>query len=79
MQTLQNETGCELVTPHVHRWLVESPNGPTSVGRCECGAEREFTNSPTFELVGPHRVNFGDLSERLFDALPLAYDPSRKR
>ena len=29
-----------------HRWMIESPNGPTSMGRCmDCGAEGEFKNS----------------------------------
>ena len=29
-----------------HRWMIESPNGPTSMGKCmDCGAEGEFKNS----------------------------------
>ncbi len=29
-----------------HRWMIESPNGPTSMGKCMvCGAEGEFKNS----------------------------------
>ena len=29
-----------------HRWMIESPNGPTSSGRClVCGSESEFKNS----------------------------------
>lgn len=29
-----------------HHWLIESPRGATSKGRCKfCGAEREFRNS----------------------------------
>jgi len=32
-------------TPCRHHWLIESPNGPTSRGRCRrCGTERDFTN-----------------------------------
>jgi hypothetical protein len=28
-----------------HHWIIESPHGPTSRGRCKlCGAEREFSN-----------------------------------
>ena len=28
-----------------HYWIIDSPNGPTSVGRCKyCGAVKEFTN-----------------------------------
>ena len=31
---------------HGHHWLIESPNGPTSVGTCKvCGLIREFKNS----------------------------------
>lgn len=29
-----------------HRWMIESPNGPTSMGTCmNCGAKGEFKNS----------------------------------
>ena len=29
-----------------HHWLIESPSGATSLGRCKrCGEEREFRNS----------------------------------
>ena len=29
-----------------HHWLIETPRGTTSKGRCKrCGAEREFRNS----------------------------------
>jgi len=29
-----------------HHWLIESPRGATSTGRCKrCGEEREFRNS----------------------------------
>ena len=31
-----------------HHWLIESPQGPTSMGMCKlCGAQREFSNSAT--------------------------------
>jgi len=31
-----------------HYWLIESPSGPISKGRCKfCGAEKEFSNSWT--------------------------------
>lgn len=31
-----------------HYWLIESPSGPVSKGRCKlCGAEKEFSNSWT--------------------------------
>ena len=29
-----------------HHWMIESPNGPTSVGTCKlCGMRAEFRNS----------------------------------
>lgn len=34
------EQGCR------HYWVIESPNGPTSLGTCKwCGQLREFRNS----------------------------------
>lgn len=31
-----------------HHWLIESPQGPTSMGICKlCGARKEFSNSAT--------------------------------
>lgn len=31
-----------------HHWVIESPQGPTSMGMCKlCGAQREFSNSAT--------------------------------
>jgi hypothetical protein len=31
-----------------HYWLIESPDGPISKGRCKlCGVEKEFSNSWT--------------------------------
>ena len=30
---------------HAHRYLLASPAGPTSLGRCDCGVSREFANS----------------------------------
>ncbi len=32
-----------------HRWRIESPRGPMSVGRCKvCNEEREFRNSTEY-------------------------------
>ena len=29
-----------------HHWLIDSPQGPTSIGMCKlCGARKEFSNS----------------------------------
>lgn len=43
---------------HGHHWLIESPNGPTSVGTCKvCGVIREFKNSiqiTSWESDGNH-------------------------
>ena len=34
-----------------HHWLIETPRGATSRGRCKrCGEEREFRNSATDHL-----------------------------
>lgn len=34
-----------------HHWIIESPRGVTSKGRCKlCGAEREFRNSANDNL-----------------------------
>ena len=34
-----------------HHWLIESPRGATSMGRCKrCGEEREFRNSASDHL-----------------------------
>jgi len=33
--------------PHVHHWMIETANGPTSLGRCQkCRAKKEFINTP---------------------------------
>ena len=30
---------------HLHRWLIDEPNGPTSDGVCKaCGARKQFKN-----------------------------------
>ena len=30
---------------HIHHWRIDSPTGPMSEGRCECGEARSFRNS----------------------------------
>ena len=41
-----------------HHWIIESPNGPTSIGKCRaCGEVREFKNSiqiTSWESEGSH-------------------------
>jgi hypothetical protein len=40
------EAGAPGVGACAHHWLIESPNGAMSRGRCKlCGAEKEFPNS----------------------------------
>jgi len=30
---------------HFHRWAIDEPNGPTSMGTCKiCGASKQFKN-----------------------------------
>jgi hypothetical protein len=56
-QEIQGAGGCQ-GTDHGHHWLIESPNGPFSKGRCKiCGVEREFKNSiqiTSWESDGSH-------------------------
>ncbi len=34
-----------------HHWLIETPDGPISKGKCQlCGEEREFNNSTGFGI-----------------------------
>jgi len=41
------ETPADVLTCQ-HHWLIETPRGATSHGRCKrCGEEREFRNSAT--------------------------------
>ena len=54
-----------------HYWIIESADGPTSMGLCKfCGAEKEFFNSlPDFSGVKRHTNPFTlpELSEVEFD------------
>lgn len=43
----------------VHHWIIEEPEGPTSLGTCKnCGTQREFKNWLDTDLVTneEHRV-----------------------
>lgn len=48
--------------PHIHRWKIGEPDGPTSAGICEgCGATKDFKNSGEYgaakwRAVGGPRV-----------------------
>mgnify|MGYP001177675297 FL=1 len=32
-------------TKHIHKYIFPSPDGPTSIGKCDCGATQEGFNS----------------------------------
>jgi hypothetical protein len=37
----------------IHIWMIDSPNGPTSYGRCRlCGAVTQFYNTLIDDFVG---------------------------
>ena len=41
-----NQAKLDEVVPCPHHWIIETPDGPASTGRCRmCGEEREFSNS----------------------------------
>lgn len=48
-----SETGTPNTSLCQHHWLIESPDGPVSMGVCRlCGAEREFQNYTEFPSFG---------------------------
>ena len=45
MSKRNTTTKAKVATRHAHRWRIDEPNGPTSMGLCgECGAVKEFQN-----------------------------------
>ena len=32
------------LSKHVHNWIIPMPEGEVSIGKCSCGAEKEFDN-----------------------------------
>ena len=59
MTTQEEMETTEVLEPECnHHWIIESPNGPTSVGSCRiCGEIREFKNSiqiTSWESEGSH-------------------------
>ena len=65
----------------VHRWIIDAPNGPTSVGHCtHCGAVRDFVNTPVEHGKLQHglRTKYGDLMGRLQIASRLVFDGHSK-
>ena len=47
-----------MTTTHCpHHWVIETPEGPVSIGKCKlCGEEREFNNSIGFAASSWARV-----------------------
>ena len=44
-----NQAKLDEVVVCTHHWVIETPAGPVSIGRCRlCGEEREFNNSIGF-------------------------------
>ena len=63
-----------------HRWLVETPHGPTSRGKCKnCGASKQFLNfseeilwdTPGNNIPGMHRRNRGQRKSGLNNKIDL--------
>ena len=41
----RSKTPTRTADQHFHRWRIDEPSGPVSLGRCyECGAVKEFKN-----------------------------------
>ena len=51
MTTATITPATQLVLPHSHRWRIEEASGPTSEGRCACGAVKVFRNWLDVEIV----------------------------
>ena len=50
---------------HCHYWIIESPQGPTSIGICKfCSSIKEFDN------YGPDFRWYGDAPDVLVPSLP---------
>lgn len=49
-------------TAHRHRWKIEAPDGPFSIGRCDCGATKDFANS--HEALGDGSPSYWDTSKK---------------
>ena len=46
-----------------HHWVIESPNGPSSIGICKrCGAVTESNNYLPYSPWDEDRSTFGELS-----------------
>lgn len=50
----------------IHHWIIDSPNGSTSYGRCKkCGAVAEFVNDKSYFIDSKNSKDseFGELLE----------------
>ena len=48
-----NQAKLDEVVVCTHHWVIETSNGPISIGRCRlCGEEREFNNSTEYHAGG---------------------------
>jgi hypothetical protein len=44
------------MSAHVHHWLIQPANGPTSKGKCQgCGETREFQNTIEWDAFASTR------------------------
>ena len=63
-------------TQCAHHWVIETPSGPRSKGKCQlCGEEREFSNSTGFRSIWNPQAQRSPESpqpEEAEDALGLA-------
>jgi hypothetical protein len=49
---LDSNTGATNPGMHIHHWLIDEVQGPTSEGRClDCGAAKTFRNWPNEEVL----------------------------
>ncbi len=57
-----------------HHWIIEGPEGLTSLGRCKlCGAARAFRNSAEDYLRDDHSASSSDWHDRGFGWLHDAH------
>ena len=51
---------------HAHHRRLDEPNGPTSIGRCDCGLVRSFRNfDPDDRSFEATRDNFNGRGKRI--------------
>ena len=63
------------VTTCRHHWIIESPRGSLSAGRCKlCGEEREFRNSANDYILDDDSSSTGHGSWRAVRSAPKVVD-----